>query len=433
MGTILSERKISDTQSLVIVSPVLWAISTARWGSYLPKEPIFLSDILLAMAFFTSFRLKVNKMQKISITRYAFYALITWVLIRAMFSFKEIDINFIRDFAPYAYLFYIFPLRKLWTNINHDQKKKIQKWLIRAFIFHFIWTSIVLIFPLTLSYLPYINESQDIKFLTVRPDFDATLMAITGYLAAKKYIVSNSLINTAIIFLCSIFIVSQGNRSSFISFVVIALMLVLEKIIKSSSAEKSIVIFILSAIIVALFLNLVSDTKVGRKFIGTISVFSEQSGSTNNIDGFGTANARMKSWRLIFTYIDADPAKKIFGVGFGPDFMADSGALRALVASEEGSRTLPRQPHNYAINTYARLGIIGFTLYFLVFISLIGISLKNLYRSEVDLTVLCSLVFIALVPISLLGVVAESPFGAIATVFSLSVVLEKLEEEKNAR
>jgi O-antigen ligase len=183
-------------------------------------------------------------------------------------------------------------------------------------------------------------------------------------------------------------------------------------------------------IAIALILNIVSDTKVGRKFISTVSVFSEQNGSSNNADGFGTANARIKSWNIVLSYMDADPAKQIFGVGFGPDFMTDSGALRALVASEEGSRALPRQPHNYALNTYARLGILGFTLYFLVFTSILRKSFENLDKNDIDVMVLASLMFIALVPISLLGVVSESPFGAISMIFSLSVVLEKLEYKR---
>jgi O-antigen ligase len=358
------------------------------------------------------------------------YIFITWILIRSLYSFKGININFIRDVAPYGYFIYLFPLRKLWTNIDRGQKKKIEKWLIKAFVFHFIWTSLAFFFPFILSYLPYINQSQGIKLFTIRPDFDAALMAITAYLAVMKFITTNNFINISIVLVCSIFIISQGSRSSFITFAVISIVFIIGKIRKSTSAEKSIITFLLSMIAIALMLNIVSDTKVGRKFISIVSVFSEQNGSSNNADGFGTANARIKSWNIVLSYMDADPAKQIFGVGFGPDFMTDSGALRALVASEEGSRALPRQPHNYALNTYARLGILGFTLYFLVFISLLRKSFENLDKNDIDVMVLASLMFIALVPISLLGVVSESPFGAISMIFSLSVVLEKLEYKR---
>lgn len=426
----LIRKQISNTQAFFIVSPVLWVISTSRWGSYLPREPFFFNDMLLLMAFFAASRLKVNEIQKISVTRLAVYLFIIWILIRAMFSFKGMDIYFFRDLAPYAYFAYIFPLRKLWNNVNFNQKNKIKNWLIRAFVFHFVWASIIFIFPFIFTYLPYINQNQEIKFFTIRPDFDGVLMAITAYLAIMKFISARNFINFSIFLICSLFVINQSSRASFISFALVLLIYTRTKIRQSGGVEKSVIIILLSIITFASIMNIVSDTTVGKKFSGAVLVFTEQNGSSGNVEGYGTTNARIHSWRLVLSYINAEPVTQIFGVGFGQDFMTNSRALRVLVASDEGSRELPRQPHNYALNTYARLGFLGFALYFFFTIRLLSSSFKNLGKNERDLKILSSLIFIAIVPISLLGVVMESPFGAITAVFSLSVVLEKLEQKE---
>lgn len=381
----------------------------------------------MILAFIAASNINLHNFQRTSATRLALYIFTFWISIKALLSFEIFNFNFIRDLAPYAYYAYLFPLRKLWVISNLNQKRKIEKWLLRSLIFHFVWMAAVSLFPSILNYLPYINENQGIKIFTIRPDFDAVLLAVTAYLAAVKKIAKGNLMSIFLVLVCSILIISQGNRSSSISFALICAIFIATKISKSNTAENSILILILFSIIISILIIIVSDTKVGKKFVGTATVFSAQNGNVTNVDGFGTANARIKSWQLVLNYVNSEPKKIVFGVGFGPDFMTESGALRALVASETGSRALPRQPHNYALNTYARLGIIGFALYLYVCLSLLKCSFNNLGKKEVDLEYICILLFITLVPISLLGVVLESPFGAISLVFSISVILEKLE------
>lgn len=427
MGKKLTQRKISNLQCLFILSPVLWAITTARWGSYLPREPFFFNDAFIVMAFLAAAKLRVLKIQKISFTRFVIYAFVFWILIRASFSLKKIDLNTIRDFAPYAYFLYIFPLRKLWTNIDSGQRKKIENWLIKAFIIHFLWVFFAYILSFTSINLPYINESQQIRIFTIRPDFDAVIMTVTAYLAAIKLVSKKKIMNGIVAVICLIFIVSQGNRSSFISLMIILLIFLFKNIRKSTSIERSILILIFSTITISIALVIISNTEVGKKFSGTFLVFNSQKELMSNIDGFGTANARLESWQRVLSYMNESPAKQLVGVGFGRDFMTESGALRALVASEQGSRALPRQPHNYALNTYSRLGFTGFVFYLFAFTRVLGESFRQIHKDVSPLTLIGSLMFITLLPISLLGVVSESPFGAISTIFGLSLLLERIE------
>src|SRR5690606_14310600 len=72
-----------------------------------------------------------------------------------------------------------------------------------------------------------------------------------------------------------------------------------------------------------------------------------------------TARARLKSWDRLISWVESDPGRAVAGVGFGPHYYLESGALGLLSTHQ---REEIRSPHNYWLNSWARLGLVGLTL-----------------------------------------------------------------------
>ena len=98
------------------------------------------------------------------------------------------------------------------------------------------------------------------------------------------------------------------------------------------------------------------------------------------------------------------------GVGFGPDFIQGAGVAYALEGTEYKD---VRSPHNYVLGTMARLGLAGALLAVLTMASGAALAIRRLSGPADSVTVLAGLLVLAIPIIALLGVVLESPFGAI--------------------
>ena len=124
----------------------------------------------------------------------------------------------------------------------------------------------------------------------------------------------------------------------------------------------------------------------------------------------GTVQVREYAWTGVTEYILADARRTAVGVGFGPDFIQDSGTAYSLEGSEY---TDVRSPHNYVFGTLARLGVAGALLVLLLIGAGAVLSVRRLADSGDAVTVLAALLVLGLPVTALLGVVLESPFGAI--------------------
>jgi hypothetical protein len=124
----------------------------------------------------------------------------------------------------------------------------------------------------------------------------------------------------------------------------------------------------------------------------------------------GTMQARQTTWSGVSEYVLADASRTAVGVGFGPDFLASSGTAYAL---EGGDYENVRSPHNYLIGTFARLGVGGALLAGCLVAAAALLALVTLARPIGTVTVLAALTVLTLPVTALLGVVLESPFGAI--------------------
>jgi hypothetical protein len=134
-------------------------------------------------------------------------------------------------------------------------------------------------------------------------------------------------------------------------------------------------------------------------------------GFTGSSQAAGTVSVRKDVWEKVMAFTLHDYQRTAVGVGFGRDFIRESGSRPALEGSIYQN---VRSPHNYLVGTFARLGVVGSLLAALVIGLGCSLALTALRRpSSPSVLVLAALVAIAVPIVAMLGVVLESPFGAL--------------------
>lgn len=334
----------------------------------------------------------------------------------------------LRDFAPYIYLVTAPLIAIRIMAASGKMVRQLGRFIEWCILGHGVWTIFSYYFPGLIKGLPLVSNSQEIRIFSIRSDFDAAIMSV---LIAMVIMGKMSVIQVRLQFILALlgsgYIVLQGNRASFISFSILIFFALKYRL-------KKITVFyakVVGRLIIVLFVSLgivgISQLTIGQKFIGTTQVFSQ--GATS-IVGSGTAAARFSAWKQVAQYVNMSPVRIGFGVGFGSDYMQHSGALRALVNAGEGSRTSPRHPHNYWLNTYARIGLFGMGILLILLTQTFKIVVKilrdpTIYGLE---TLISSLIFVALIPVATFGVVLESPFGALALAMAIGFILTEREK-----
>lgn len=403
---------------LFICLPGLWALFSSRWGSYLPREPIFFTDMFLAFSL-----LATNKRASFALRNLGFLYL--FLLYSIVIFLVRLDLSggliSIRDFAPYLYLCYAVIVSK---SINFEIKEEclyVYRLCFSAIFLHFVWVVCSFFFHEQFLQLPDINSRGNIKWFSIRPDFDSGVLIILVGLIISGHSLLKSRIANWITVVFSVFVViGLESRAAFISLSVALFYSVIVRIRQQSEFARRNLLRILFGVLIGIMLLFVSQTTVGQKFQSLFEVSSTT--STTSITNSGTANARINSWGTVWQYAKSEPDRLIFGVGFGLDYLADSGALRQLTSDIRDSRLLPRQPHNYWLNTLARLGLLGCTLILILIASCLSRGMRLARRNLDPLLTLSVLILLAILPIASLGVVLEAPFGAIAFAFSIGII-----------
>jgi O-antigen ligase len=130
--------------------------------------------------------------------------------------------------------------------------------------------------------------------------------------------------------------------------------------------------------------------------------------------GTGTFEARANAWRAVIDWLfDDGLSRPVLGVGFGPHYMQLSGADVELFG--EFPDPSVRAVHNYGINTWARLGIVGLLLVAAIAALAVigGFRLLIRARTVPDLDLLAAFLVVAIPLTAMLGVVLEGPYAAI--------------------
>lgn len=394
-----------------------------RWASYLGASPFFLTDILMLAAachYIIGRAIAAPRWQApnrplaparppVLAAAIAGYAFLRFV------AGGQVDVLAARDAAPYFYAGIAVLSASHIARSTPRERDCSRRLLTAALAFHAAWYFLVtVVLPDLPLLLPTLSGDVGVHVFTTRNDIDAALTGVYAALLLKRVLapVSSSRIRQLMGFsLCwSAVLLNQSRAGLLGATVVNVLAFVLAMRVQDHATEPKKLAILLAPLLLATGLVLLPSTPIGDRLGATFSRGDTQASAS----AVGTTRARISSWGALYDWVIADTGRTLVGVGYGPNFMVESGASLLLVGTEEEGARLPRSPHNYWLGTLARNGVLGFALlagFCLAFLRAVWRRRATLARDE--LAIVVAAVPTALFIPATLGVVLESPFGAI--------------------
>jgi O-antigen ligase len=399
----------------------VYMLATARWGSYLLPGPPYIGD-LAVMLLLAERGLAVARgfpaLSRVEPTVALLCGcLLAWSALR--FVYGSLSANALRDVAPYGYAVLVFlaPSRRL----SDLDRRNMERILVAGLVFHSVWVTVDVLSPTFSFSLPALGGGQS-RFFELRPDVDQTTCAVLALIGLSRAIAGRQPSLNLFVVAWNTALVFDGHSraalaAAAVEFVVFALFTPASRqLVRRYSVRVILAAAIVGVAGVAYGLSrgaagtrLGSATSAYLPFVPTSGPVPEQTD--------GTARARQLAWQAVERYLAANSSRNWFGVGFGPDFLLESGGQQALLG---GTSFDVRQPHNFLINTWARLGVIGLAI--VLAILAVGVRMAAIVGrsgslNDVDLA--AALVVTGFPVAALYGVVLESPFGAIPYFWAL--------------
>lgn len=283
------------------------------------------------------------------------------------------------------------------------------KYLWWALLVHLGWVSAVVLGGIPSGGFPRMPNS-DVAFLSVRSDVDMAFLGLVAALILRRIIRNecNRVWGIIGLLLAVATAASLHSRAGLIS---LAVALVISYWLAYSTANKGRHVAMTMAVPVILAVSIagLAQTTPGERLLASIS--STSTGSLNEQSARGTERARELTWSGVTEWTLEDGSRTVFGSGFGNDFLEESGVKQYL----EGSEYVDvRSPHNWFVGIFARMGVVGLGLTVAVLAAAAAIVVRNRRQiNEDELLTTATLGAAVLIPVGTLGVVLESPFGAI--------------------
>lgn len=423
------------TKPLTGTLAVVLLVAATRWGSYVGYAPLFLTDVLIAAAF--AGRATGNLLHgsrplsgftQSSRPGIVMQLFLGYVVLRFATSMQSIGtFNWIRDAAPFLYGILAFASAAAVARSTSAERARTLRLLWCALIFHLGWTSAVILTGLDTSGLPHFPHAA-VAVFTVRPDIDGAILGLTAGLLFRNVVLGRRTFQSVFGLAISVVtLLSMGTRAGLLSMLLslsIAFMLTFAAVGRRRARQAGMLMMI-PAILIGV-VAIVPTTTVGQRLIATVD--SSQTTLVTQYNARGTANARREVWLRVVDWTNESPARAAFGGGFGTDFLTDSDSIALL----EGTvYTGVRSPHNWLVTSYARLGVVGAVLAVTLLVVLVGTVIRRRRQiADDDLLTMASLIVVAIIPVALVGVVLESPFGAIPFYWASGVVLALRGEER---
>ncbi|MBY6437559.1 O-antigen ligase family protein [Rhodococcus kroppenstedtii] len=416
------QRLVAGTLAVALL------IAGTRWGSYTGASGLYLTDMLLA-AGITHHLLWVSGRSQPSLTGYtrraspgiAFWALATYVVARITASISAFDAEWVRDAVPFLYALVGLVAASSIARSTEFSRERTMRVLWFALLFHLIWTTIVIRFQINPAGLPSFPGAP-ISIGQVRPDIDCAILGVTAALFVRNIFLKRtpwwSLVALVI---TSQTIAGMSTRGGYLAIAIAVLLgmaLTYFALRDRISLGRPAMALVLVSIAIAAYFVLPS-TVIGKRFIATFD--SSQASTSEAQNAVGTARARDMAWEMVIDWTGETRGRQVFGAGPGPNFIVEAGASAVLQGTEYRN---VRSPHNFFIGLYARFGAVGLTLVSVVMLLTAWRIWENRVRIGKDeLLFTCALLAAAIVPVAAVGVVLESPFGAIPFWWAVGILL----------
>lgn len=419
-------RPILTVPSVAGVGVVAYLLTTGRWGAYVGVPPLFLTDLLLGLAVGRQLVIRVGlgpRPAPLPEGRGLGLALllVTWTGFRLVAGFPRLDFVALRDAAPYLYVACVFLSAYGIRYASHDARSRAAAVLQGALLLHAAWVALAVAVPGLTSALPSIGGGA-VRLLQVRSDFDGLVLGVTAATAFVRWATKGRRRDLVVLVGSLGLVMMLTSRAALIG---TACCLALAIVAVKQSARRLDALWRLSLVPlgVLILVAFLPNTTAGARLLETFGASAGPAGVVH-ASAAGTTAARQAAWAQVVDYVDDENDRLLVGVGFGPDFMAESGADVQLLGTQVAAEGEVRSPHNYLVGTYARLGLVGLMLVLL----LTGRTLRAIWDGRTRLAddgllLVASLGVVGFLPVAALGVVLESPFGAVPYYWLVGIVL----------
>lgn len=425
-------RLIADrVAGWVLLALVVWLLAAGRWGSYVgwTARQLYVTEIALAvvvvLVLVAGKRPKVKVVDSYVLTLLCpLLLLLLWALVRTP-SGLSYGGDALRDLAPYAYAVVAVLVLQV------AQPRRVRWLLAGGVTAHAAWVELVLHRPLTMYHLPALGRT---RVFELRTDFDAATAGMGAVLCLVMAQASRRWPERAALVLIGgwsgYLALAINNRAGLLATAAAAVWAGLEAF-QRETRRRSVpprrrrqiasVAAVLAVLAIAVVLII---TPAGKRLAGT---FEPGRGAEEN----ATASARVEVWKRVFSYIGDEPSRVVAGVGMGPDYLTQAHAVQIY---DPGQTLGVRAAHEFLIGTYARLGLIGLLLHLV----LVVLGWRLAWRAAVqgprnDLVRLAAILVVAIPVAAAVGVVLESPFGAVPYFWGYGTLVISAAEGRSSR
>lgn len=416
----------SPTKAIAGTLAVALLLAGSRWGSYIGYSPLFLTDILIAVAIMdwvlgrTTFGAKPLNGQDRPLPPFILALFFAYVLLRALTSVDyAFSMGWVRDVAPFLYAAMAFVSASSFARSSKEDRDKTVRYIWWALIFHLAWTSTVVISKVDQLAFPLMPAST-VPILSTRPDADMAFLGVTAALLLRRVIrgekTSLSLCGMLLAVLTAAMMHSRAGLISMAITMGTAYVATYRTLPHKSNKRTALILSV--PVILAIALAVLSQSIAGSRLIA--SALNTSTGSEHEQNAQGTERARELVWSGIFDWVHRDPLRTLFGSGFGNDFLTQSGVISFLQGTEYFN---VRSPHNWLVGVYARTGVIGAGFVVIMLLALIYHVLKHLARiGSEELPMMAAMIILGIIPVSMMGVVLEAPFGAVPFWWAVGII-----------
>lgn len=418
VGASRIEPSTGRQRVLAGTAAVAFLLATGRWGAHIGAAPIFLTDVLIVAAVvWLATRLRPSVSMPVPVRLHRLVGLFCALGVLRLAIAGELSLIILRDFVPYAYAGLA-----LVAGVSHNASSPAQRnrtfgALLVALTFHAVWVAVATVVPERLAAMPKV--ASEIGLFQTRPDFDVALLGVLAATCLWLVIRREGGLAARVTFLLLTYLLAtSGTRAGFLGGAA-ALVTVVWAVLRSRevSSKRRMRLVAAGFLVAPLIVLVLPSADAGVRLLSTVGVATDADVGS----GAGTAEARSRAWSTVTAHMAETVPRMLFGVGFGPDYMADSGAIIDLVGNGPQEA---RAPHNYALNTYARLGLVGMLVWLaLVLSALRSIRAASEHFAREPLLLLSTLIIVGLLPPAIFGVVLESPFGAVPFYWALGILL----------
>jgi hypothetical protein len=418
------ERRAHAVAASLVVA---FGLVGSRWGSHIGVGPAYITDLLLGLALLHSLLGRVSPSAEVSsrtattrprVGQPMLVLLLAYCFIRFAAG-HHFDTVALRDFAPYAYCLVGLLSAASVARATARDRSRTTKWIWTALYAHAAWCAVAVLRPQVVDRMPSVGG---LHVFSLRNDFDGAVLAILGGLAFIRWAHGRGFAYLLVVGGAGFLTVSMTSRAALLAFAT-AILFSTMAVWRGAASAKSRWRLILVPVAGALVAVVLPTTFAGSRLIATFgdSTAEARYQGQHVASATGTTTARKKAWRDLSSWITTDQSRLLVGVGFGPDFLAESGANVDLLGESVAAQDTVRSPHEYFLGSWARLGLLGL-------LPLLAVCLGALRRAwrfvpdRDELELIASLLATTLLVVASVGVVLESPFGAVPFFWAVGIL-----------